>query len=168
MASGVGNWTLTGIENLSGDWGSDDFTGDGNANVLAGAGGDDTLVGGGGHDILMGDGALVLGTPFNQNSYQFVAELTAIGFTSPREALAEVDSSRPHALLVDYTLPEMSGDELVRALRERLPSVPIIVMTGNTSEVRRAEASSEIQVLAKPFPMDRLLSMLDRATGGSE
>jgi Ca2+-binding RTX toxin-like protein len=80
QATGVGNWTLTGIENLSGDWGSDDFTGDGSANILAGAGGDDTLAGGGGNDILMGDGAMVYGAPFGQNAYQFVADLAAIGF----------------------------------------------------------------------------------------
>ena len=93
---------------------------------------------------------------------------TAIGFTNPREALAELDTSRPHALLVDYTMPEMSGEELVRALRERLPAVPIIVMTGNAAEAKRTEASSETQVLAKPFAMDRLLSMLDGATGRPE
>ena len=50
QATGVGNWTLTGIENLSGNFGDDEFTGDDNANILAGIGGNDTLTGAGGDD----------------------------------------------------------------------------------------------------------------------
>ena len=46
QATGVGNWTLTNIENLGGWYGDDELTGDDNANILAGAEGNDTLVGG--------------------------------------------------------------------------------------------------------------------------
>ena len=60
QATGVGNWTLTNIENLGGSWGNDRLTGDANANLLAGAQGDDTLIGGAGNDILSGDGTFNL------------------------------------------------------------------------------------------------------------
>ncbi|UUR07176.1 calcium-binding protein [Sphingomonas glaciei] len=60
QATGIGNWTLTNIENLGGSFGADRLTGDGNANILAGAQGDDTLRGGGGNDILAGDGTFNL------------------------------------------------------------------------------------------------------------
>ena len=55
QATGVGSWTLTSIENLSGFYGADRLTGDANANILAGERGDDRLVGNGGNDILAGD-----------------------------------------------------------------------------------------------------------------
>jgi Ca2+-binding RTX toxin-like protein len=58
--TGIGAFTLTSIENLSGFYGSDEFTGDDNANILAGEGGDDTLIGNGGDDILAGDGTFGL------------------------------------------------------------------------------------------------------------
>ena len=61
--TGVGMWTLTGIENLSGGDDSDQLTGDVNANVLAGAAGDDALVGGGGNDQLYGDGKFGSSSP---------------------------------------------------------------------------------------------------------
>ena len=38
QATGVGNWTLTNIENLSGFYGNDQFSGDNNANILSGEG----------------------------------------------------------------------------------------------------------------------------------
>ena len=58
QATGAGNWTLDGIENLSGGLADDSLTGDGNGNVLAGNSGDDYLAGGGANDILYGDGLI--------------------------------------------------------------------------------------------------------------
>lgn len=53
-ASGLGNDTLTGIENVIGGGGNDTLIGDGAANVLAGGGGSDSLSGNGGNDTLDG------------------------------------------------------------------------------------------------------------------
>ena len=69
--TGVGSWTLTGIENLGGSYGSDELTGDGNANVLAGYEGDDTLIGGDGDDILAGDGAYGIG--YGASAWELIA-----------------------------------------------------------------------------------------------
>lgn len=60
QATGIGNWTLTRMENLGGSWGADRLTGDASANILAGAEGSDTLLGGDGDDILAGDGTFDL------------------------------------------------------------------------------------------------------------
>ncbi len=60
QATGIGNWTLTSMENLGGSWGADELTGDANDNILAGAEGDDTLIGGDGNDTLAGDGTFDL------------------------------------------------------------------------------------------------------------
>jgi len=63
---GTGTWTITGVENLGGFNGDDDFTGDDNVNVLAGHIGNDTLIGGGGNDSLYGDGTWALDDNGNQ------------------------------------------------------------------------------------------------------
>ncbi|NTS66788.1 M10 family metallopeptidase C-terminal domain-containing protein, partial [Sphingomonas sp. HHU CXW] len=54
QATGVGNDTLTGIENLLGSTFADTLTGDAGANRLDGGAGDDTLSGGDGNDVLVG------------------------------------------------------------------------------------------------------------------
>lgn len=56
QATGAGNDTLTGIENLIGGTGADILTGDDAANVIDGGNGADQLSGGGGADILIGGG----------------------------------------------------------------------------------------------------------------
>ena len=59
QATGAGNWTLNGIENLSGGLGNDGLIGDGGSNVLAGYTGNDTLAGGAGNDVLYSDGVIL-------------------------------------------------------------------------------------------------------------
>ncbi len=54
QATGVGNDTLSGVENLVGSALSDTLTGDAGANRLEGGAGDDTLSGGDGDDALVG------------------------------------------------------------------------------------------------------------------
>ena len=73
--------------------------------------------------------------------------------TSGEAALAEVDQSIPDAVFVDLMMPGMNGFELVARLRsrERLRSVPIIVLTAKElSEEDRATLSSHVdRIVAK-------------------
>jgi CheY-like chemotaxis protein len=50
------------------------------------------------------------------------------------EALAAIESGPPAAVLTDLMMPGMSGLQLVEAIRERYPLVPVIVMTAHGSE----------------------------------
>ncbi len=54
QATGDGNDTLSGIENLVGSAQGDTLTGDAGANRINGAGGNDTILGGDGDDVLIG------------------------------------------------------------------------------------------------------------------
>ena len=74
QATGVGNWTLTNMENLGGSFGADRLTGDDNANILAGHLGNDTLTGGAGNDVLAGDGTFT----FRDGAQEFI-DITSDG-----------------------------------------------------------------------------------------
>ncbi len=60
--------------------------------------------------------------------------------TNGREALDQISSTRPDLVVSDLQMPEMDGLELVAALREEHPSVPVIIMTALGSEKIAAEA----------------------------
>ncbi len=85
--------------------------------------------------------------------------------SSGREAL-EMASAEPFDIVItDQGMPEMSGRQLARQLRRSFPTLPIVLLTGDT-EV--GEADEEIDcVLSKPFQLDVLEStiqqMLDRS-----
>jgi len=92
-ATGNGNWTLTGIENLTGGVADDTLTGDGNANVLGGSAGNDTLVGGGGNDVLYGDGGIAVDGHDVIMTFTDVATIVAGGIGSDVAMMPGVDGN---------------------------------------------------------------------------
>jgi CheY-like chemotaxis protein len=56
-------------------------------------------------------------------------------------------------VLVDLTMPRMGGAEVVTALRERRPDLPIILCSGFDRDGRASGADA---YLAKPFRIDLL------------
>lgn len=56
------------------------------------------------------------------------------------EALGLIAAACPAAVVTDLQMPEMDGLALVRAVRDRYPSVPVILMTGKGSEEIAIEA----------------------------
>lgn len=56
------------------------------------------------------------------------------------EALAFLDRSVPDLILTDLLMPRVDGLELVREVRSRFPSVPVILITGQGSETLAVEA----------------------------
>lgn len=66
--------------------------------------------------------------------------LRAIYAEDGAKALESVARERPAAVITDLQMPEMDGLQLVRAIREKYPSVPVILMTGQGSEEIAIEA----------------------------
>ncbi len=57
-----------------------------------------------------------------------------------RDALARLADRAPDLVLTDLLMPEMDGLELVEAVRERHPLVPVVLMTAHGSEALALEA----------------------------
>jgi two-component system response regulator AtoC len=82
---------------------------------------------------------------------------------SGNEALALVD--RADAVVTDFSMPGMDGMELLRALRERDESLPVILLTAHGSErlAVRAMKSGAYEYVPKPFDVDEMALALERA-----
>jgi CheY-like chemotaxis protein len=95
------------------------------------------------------------------------AMLTANGFAvaaaeSGEAALRQVESGLDfQLLLVDVSMPGMSGTELAQQVRVRQPLVPVVFFTGGDAEW----ISGERWVLAKPFLSRALMDTLRAALG---
>ena len=70
------------------------------------------------------------------------------------EALAVIQKQNFDVVFTDLGMPEMNGRQLARALREQSPSLPIVLLTGDT-EVGEPGEDVDV-VLAKPFKIDQL------------
>lgn len=59
---------------------------------------------------------------------------TILSASSGKEALAVFRPGEVHLLLTDYIMPNMNGEELIRAIRERDSDVQILLQTGYAGE----------------------------------
>jgi DNA-binding NarL/FixJ family response regulator len=83
---------------------------------------------------------------------------------SMEEALRLADQAQLDLILVNLELPGANGIEATRALRQRYPDCPVVVMSVNDSEALRLaalEAGAEAFVSKRELP-HTLLPILDR------
>jgi two-component system chemotaxis response regulator CheY len=73
-----------------------------------------------------------------------------------KEALAAYESVRPDLVMLDFVLPDLSGLEVLRRLRERDPRAQVIVLTGNnTADLsKQVKEQGGVCVMEKPFNPD--------------
>jgi CheY-like chemotaxis protein/anti-sigma regulatory factor (Ser/Thr protein kinase) len=83
--------------------------------------------------LLVVDDSLVdrqLAKRLLQSRFSHGIEFASTGW----EALEQIESHLPLAVITDLQMPEMDGLELTEVVRRRFPSVPVILMTGFGSE----------------------------------
>ncbi|MDP1644429.1 MAG: nitrogen regulation protein NR(I) [Thiobacillus sp.] len=96
-------------------------------------------------------------------------DIPCMTFSSASDALRELERSQPSAVLSDIRMPGVSGLELLQALKERLPKVPVIIMTAY-SDLDSAVAAFQggaFEYLPKPFDVDQALELVRRALAES-
>lgn len=101
--------------------------------------------------------------------FDYQAEAVASG----EEALAAFDETRHALLLADHHMPGMQGSELIRILRRRCPSLPIIVLTGAEADEELMAAGSPshkvgafFEILKKPCDIGQIKETVERGLKG--
>ncbi|WP_153111751.1 nitrogen regulation protein NR(I) [Propionivibrio limicola] len=88
-------------------------------------------------------------------------------FTSATEALAQLDAGAepPQVLVSDIRMPGDSGLELLKRVKSRFPSLPVIIMTAY-SDLDSAVAAFQggaFEYMPKPFDVDQAIELIRRA-----
>lgn len=69
-------------------------------------------------------------------------------------------------VLLDFLMPEMTGDRVFERLREIDPQVPVLLVTGYHNRIQSSELKSGVcGCLLKPFPLDDLVRKVRDAAG---
>lgn len=82
------------------------------------------------------------------------------------EGLQAVTSQDPAVVVLDVNLPDMSGLDVLREIRQRRPLVQVVMLTGQ-SDLNTAIAGMKLgalDYLVKPVDVDVLVEALERAT----
>lgn len=100
-----------------------------------------------------------------------VGSLEELGYApipcaSGAEALDILDrSSAIELVITDVMMPEMTGPELVRIVREHYPHIGILFVTGFVGEAGEAEELTGYDLLRKPFTISALANAVATALG---
>jgi CheY-like chemotaxis protein len=80
-------------------------------------------------------------------------------------ALGLVETHASDLVLLDWRMPRVSGEEVLRQLKERDASLPVIVVTADSDERSVAKALGADVFLTKPFSPLELLETIERLLG---
>ena len=112
----------------------------------------------------------------DDQSIRFVLEKALIrenlptrSFTNPREVLQALDntaeSEMPQVLVSDIRMPGGSGLDLLGKVKERLPGLPVIIMTAysDLDSAVSAFQGGAFEYLPKPFDLPKAIELIRRA-----
>jgi len=91
--------------------------------------------------------------------------LVTRSFTNPDDVLLALDEEQPQVLVSDIRMNGASGLDLLQTIKQRLPSLPVIIMTA-FSDLDSAVAAFKggaFEYLAKPFDLSKAVELIRRA-----
>ncbi|PZP58988.1 MAG: nitrogen regulation protein NR(I) [Azospira oryzae] len=86
-------------------------------------------------------------------------------FASAQEAEAALQTATPRVVVTDIRMPGGSGLDLLKTIKEKLPHVPVIIMTAY-SDLESAVSAFQggaFEYLPKPFDVDHAVELVRRA-----
>jgi len=80
-----------------------------------------------------------------------------------QDALTQLAEGSVDLVLLDLTLPDIDGLEILRLMREAGSAVPVVVLTSRSDPKDRATAEKwgVNRYLVKPFPLADLVAVVD-------
>jgi CheY-like chemotaxis protein len=87
------------------------------------------------------------------------------------DAIEMVEQESPDLILLDRNLPDMSGEEVLRALRSRVETLdtPVIIISGDTARPHSNEAGlGVLGYVTKPYDIADLLAQIDGVLGAAK
>ncbi|PYO01397.1 MAG: sigma-54-dependent Fis family transcriptional regulator [Candidatus Rokuibacteriota bacterium] len=89
---------------------------------------------------------------------------TVVAF-SGEDGLVRAESTSPDVAIVDVRLPGMNGIEVLRRLREMLPTVEVLMVTAHASVASAVDAMKlgAFDYVMKPVDLDELRFVVDKA-----
>ncbi|RKZ65726.1 MAG: nitrogen regulation protein NR(I), partial [Gammaproteobacteria bacterium] len=91
--------------------------------------------------------------------------LTPRSFEDPTQILAELDNDQPDVIISDIRMQKMDGISLLENLKQRVPDIPVIIMTAYSDLDRAVSAFREgaFEYLSKPFDVEEIVGLVNRA-----
>jgi CheY-like chemotaxis protein len=87
-----------------------------------------------------------------------------VALSSAEEALEEFRASRYDLVITDLSLPVMSGVQLAKTLIRDNPSLPIIIASGYSLDLRSEQWGKQVRSIIKPFEGDEINALISEVS----
>src|ERR1700704_1489194 len=93
------------------------------------------------------------------------ASLPCRAFAQAQEVLSALEAETPQVLVSDIRMPGVSGIGLLQTVKQRHPSLPVIIMTAfsDLDSAVSAFQGGAFEYLPKPFDVDKAVALIRRA-----
>src|SRR6201988_5509173 len=97
-------------------------------------------------------------------------QLPVRSFATTRDVLTALEADEPQVLVSDIRMPGGSGLDLLARVKERLPGLPVIVMTAysDLDSAVSAFQGGAFEYLPKPFDLPKAIELIRRAVEESQ
>ncbi len=85
--------------------------------------------------------------------------------TSGKEALAQIDKTKPDAVLLDIMMPDMDGWDVFRKIKEKDSGIPIAILTAKAQNLDRLLGLHVLKAddyITKPFGKNELIGKVKK------
>ncbi len=88
--------------------------------------------------------------------------------TSGKEALNQIDASKPDLVLLDVMMPDMDGWDVFRKIKEKDSKIPIAILTAKAQNLDKFLGLYVLKAdgyITKPFGKNELIDKVKKLTG---
>ncbi len=103
---------------------------------------------------------MMLKNILNQNGYKVTGEAT-----DGAEAVEKYNIVKPDLVTMDIVMPNMTGIEAVKGIRENHPNAKIVMCSalGQQAMVKEALEAGAVDFILKPFRKEQVLEIIGKA-----
>jgi DNA-binding response OmpR family regulator len=93
--------------------------------------------------------------------------MTTTTANNGEQALRCLEEGRPHIVILDMKMPGMSGLEVLRLIKQKCPTIPVILLTGQdtTKDSMEGMDVGAFDYMVKPVKIEELLQKMREALG---
>ncbi len=88
--------------------------------------------------------------------------------TNGKDALSQVETSKPDLVLLDIMMPDMDGWEVFRKIRDKYSKIPIAILTAKAQNIDKLLGLHVLKAddyITKPFGKNELIDRVKRLVG---
>lgn len=92
------------------------------------------------------------------------AGFSVISEVNSLNAISRIEKEKPDLLILDIWMPVLSGDQVLKNIKEStsIVNLPVIMYSASTEGESIAKSSGADDYIAKPFDLDELMDKVNR------